>query len=138
MLPMLPMFPMFPMRRSVSPPRKPHAPHTHSAPPPRRAPPLPVHTAESVRRACVSSQEAAIRKWVDLCCNRGDVIWWLSKLLPARLQTALLSSRLAKTYLRLASLTVEEAIRECGVTNDELYAILIGQFADYGTSIYSL
>ncbi len=83
-------------------------------------------------------EAAAVDKYVALCLSSAvsAVPWWVSKLLPASLQALLLrSEKICGTHLKLARMTVHDALRvECGVVSDELYAILVGQFLDYGSN----
>ena len=84
-------------------------------------------------------EEAAIRKYLEACvvANKAADIWFFSKIFPTWLQRLCLSPTLAPflnaKHYKYARRTAEDVIRnECGVKSDELYALLCGQFGDYG------
>ena len=80
-------------------------------------------------------EEKGIRKYVELCvkCNKDADTWFFSKCFASRIVQTLFNYFFGARFSKYASMSVDHVIRlECGITDPLLYAILIGQFGNYG------
>lgn len=80
-------------------------------------------------------EEKGIRKYVELCvqCNKDADTWFFSKCFASKIVQTLFNYFLGARFRKYASMSVDHVIRlECGIEDPLLYAILIGQFGNYG------